>query len=214
MVFRYYGHSLFTITLADGTIILTDPYNRFCRYPRRTLKADIVTVSHHHYDHDALEIIHGRPAVLDEAGYYQPAEGVIATGISTFHDNHFGERRGTNIVFAIDAEDLRVVHMGDLGHLPNDAQREAIGQPDVLLIPVGGTFTMDAEKAAACVDMLKPRITIPMHYQTRFSQDLGIAAVSPFLERMQVNPDPVKECTISKEIIDTLPALLVMDMQE
>jgi len=214
MVLRYFGHALFTITLDNGTVILTDPYNKFCRYPRRELKADIVTISHHHYDHDALEIVQGKPVVLDETGYYLPADGVTVTGVPTFHDNHTGARRGKNIVFSIAAEGLRIVHLGDLGHLPDDTQIEAIGRPDVLLIPVGGTFTLDAERAVRCVELLKPRVTVPMHYKTRFSEDMGIAPVSEFLQLMKACPEPVMECDISKQTIGELPKLLVMSIQE
>ena len=118
----------------------------------------------------------GKPnVVLDEAGYFLPADNVIVTGVSTFHDNHTGARRGKNIVFAIEAEGVRLVHLGDLGHLPDDDQREAIGRPDVLFIPVGGTYTLDAARAKKCVELLNPRLTVPMHYQTRYSEDLGIA---------------------------------------
>lgn len=214
MILRYFGHALFTMTLDGGTTILTDPYGSFCRYPRRSLEADIVTISHHHYDHDALEIVYGKPVVLDEAGYYMPADGIIITGIPTFHDNHEGLRRGKNIVFIIAAEGLRIVHLGDLGHLPDEVQREAIGEVDVLLIPVGGTFTLNAQRAFQCVELLKPRVTVPMHYQTRFSVDLGVATETEFLQLMHICPEPMMECKISKETIGELPKLLLMDIRE
>jgi L-ascorbate metabolism protein UlaG (beta-lactamase superfamily) len=212
MVLRYFGHSLFTVTLESGKVILTDPYNRFCRYPRRELGADVVTISHHHYDHDALEIVRGKPAVLDEAGYYLPADDIVVTGIETFHDNHEGSRRGKNIVFAIETEGVRLVHLGDLGHLPDNAQREAIGRPDVLFIPVGGTFTMDAQRAVRCVEMLNPRMTVPMHYQTRFSEDLGIAPVTDFLQLMGSCPEPMMKFSLNSGTLETLPRLMVMDL--
>ncbi len=214
MVLRYYGHSLFTVTLDSGAVILTDPYNRFCRYPRRELRADVVTISHHHYDHDALEVVIGKPAVLDEAGYYLQGDDVVITGISTFHDNHTGARRGKNIVFAIETEGVRLVHLGDLGHLPDEAQAEAIGKPDVLFIPVGGTFTLDAARAKSCVELLAPRMTVPMHYQTRFSEDLGIASVTEFLQLMGACPEPMMEFSLKQETLESLPKVLVMDLQE
>lgn len=214
MVLRYYGHSLFTVTLDGGTVILTDPYNRFCRYPRRELAADVVTISHHHYDHDALEVVMGKPTVLDEAGYYLPADDIVVTGIETFHDNHEGARRGKNVIFVIDAEGVRLAHLGDLGHLPDDAQIEAIGRPDVLFVPVGGTFTLDAARAVRCVEILNPRMTVPMHYQTRFSEDLGIAPVTEFLRLMGSCPEPVMEFRLQKETLKSLPKVLVMDFQD
>ena len=215
MVLRYFGHSLFTVTLDSGMVLLMDPYNKFCRYPRRELHADIVTISHHHYDHDALEVVQGKPkAVLDEAGYFLPADDVVVTGVSTFHDNHTGSRRGKNIVFAVEAEGVRLVHLGDLGHLPDDAQQEAIGRPDVLLIPVGGTYTLDAVRAKQCVERLNPRLTIPMHYETHYSEDLGISPVSDFLQLMGACPEPVMEYRIGKDRLEKLPGIVVMDIQE
>ena len=130
-----------------------------------------------------------------------PTEEIIVTGVPTFHDNHEGLRRGKNIVFAIEVEDLKIVHLGDLGHLPDEAQQAAIGQPDVLMIPVGGTYTLDAGRALKCVELLKPRVTVPMHYQTRFSEDMGIAPVSEFLQLAGECPEPVMECAVGKETI-------------
>ncbi len=213
MILRYYGHALFTITLDSGMTILTDPYGRFCRYPRRTLDADIVTISHHHYDHDALEIVRGKPLVIDEAGFYSPAHGVSVTGTPTFHDNSKGEDRGVNIVFSIAAEGLHVVHLGDIGHLPDAVQRCAIGKADILLVPVGGTYTLNAAAAVQCVAELGPRICIPMHYQTRFSEDLGVDTEAEFVRLMGKCPEPVMQLKINKETIGDFPELLLMDIQ-
>ncbi|HRX09830.1 MAG TPA: MBL fold metallo-hydrolase, partial [Candidatus Limiplasma sp.] len=95
----------------------------------------------------------------------------------------------------------------------DEAQLEAIGKPDVLFIPVGGTFTLDAQRAARCVEMLSPRMTVPMHYQTRFSEDLGIAPVTDFLSIVGACTEPVMEYRLQQETLDTLPKLLVMDFQ-
>ena len=214
MILRYYGHALFTITLDSGITILTDPYGRFCRYPRRSLDADIVTISHHHYDHDSMEIVRGKPIVLDESGFYTPVRGITVTGTPTFHDDSNGEDRGKNIVFSIAAEGLRIVHMGDIGHLPDRLQQCAIGKVDILLIPVGGTFTLDAEEAVQCVELLKPKVTIPMHYQTRFSMDLGVEPETEFMRLMGECPEPVMQCKIDQDTIGGFPKLLLMDIQE
>lgn len=214
MILRYYGHALFTITLKDKTTILTDPYGRFCRYPRRSLDADIVTISHHHYDHDSLEMVQGRPFVVDEAGYYLPKDDIVLMGVSSYHDNHTGLRRGKNIIFVIEVEGLRIVHLGDLGHLPDEQQQEKIGTPDLLMIPVGGTFTLDASRAKQCVDMLKPRTTIPMHYQTRYSEDLGIATEQEFVQLMGTKAETTAEFIVTTETMASMTSLLVMDIQE
>ena len=214
MILRYFGHSLFTMTLESGVIVLTDPYGSFCKYPERSLDADIVTISHHHFDHDAMEIVRGKPLVLDQEGVYRPADGIDITGILTFHDNQQGLRRGLNIVFAIAAEGLRIVHLGDLGHLPDDAQRAAIGAADLLLIPVGGTYTLDAKKAYECVELLKPRITVPMHYQTRFSGDMSIATEAEFLQLMGACSEPLMELELSRDTVKKYPKIQLIDIQE
>ncbi len=214
MILRYYGHSLFTLTLNNATVILTDPYGSFCRYPARELSADIVTISHHHYDHDSMDIVRGKPIVIDEAGYFLPADDVIITGVPTFHDNHEGTRRGRNVAFSIEAEGMKIVHLGDLGHLPAGAQKEALSGADVLMIPVGGTYTLNPERAYLCVQALAPRVTIPMHYKTRFSEDLGIAPVQEFLDRMGESPKPQKKCKLSKDTIRDMPSLVLMDIVE
>lgn len=213
MILRYFGHSLFTMTFHSGVILLTDPYGSFCQYPERSLDADIVTISHHHFDHDAMESVRGEPLVLDQEGVYRPAQGIVITGIQTFHDTQQGQRRGRNLVFVVEAEGLRIAHLGDLGHLPDDAQREAIGRLDVLLVPVGGTYTLDANKAYECVELLKPRITVPMHYQTRFSRDMSVATEAEFLRLMGVCSEPLMELAISRETLGDYPKLQVMDVR-
>jgi L-ascorbate metabolism protein UlaG (beta-lactamase superfamily) len=214
MILRYYGHSLFTMTLQSGLVLLTDPYGSFCRYPRRALHADVVTISHHHYDHDGMDSVLGDPLVIDEAGEYRPADGVLITGIRTFHDSHEGTRRGRNVVFVMEAEGLRIVHLGDLGHLPDERQKAAIGKPDVLLIPVGGTYTIDAQRAFEVVELLKPGIAIPMHYQTRFSMDLGVAGPAEFLQLMGACTEPQMELALGRDTLDGVAKLVMMDIQE
>ena len=205
---------MFTLTLGSGKVILTDPYGSFCRYSRHSLHADVVTISHHHFDHDAMESVLGQPPVFDEAGEYRPADGLLITGVQTFHDNHEGTRRGKNVVFVFETEGLRVVHMGDLGHVPGEAQLAAIGKPDILLIPVGGTYTINAQRAFACVELIRPRITVPMHYHTRFSADLGIADETEFVQLMGERPDPVMELDITKDTAGSYPKLVLMDLQK
>ncbi|MCE5343444.1 MAG: MBL fold metallo-hydrolase, partial [Eubacteriales bacterium] len=135
MILRYYGHSLFTLTLENGLVMLTDPYGDFYAYPRRKLKADVVTISHHHHDHDAVEMVTGNPAIIDRVGVASPAPGLILTGVPSKHDEQNGVKRGDNLIFIIEAEGLKLIHMGDIGHVLNEQQRYAIGRPDVLMTP-------------------------------------------------------------------------------
>ena len=112
MILRYYGHSLFTLALECGVTLLTDPYGDFFDYPRQRLQADIVTISHHHHDHDAISMVAGNAVVLDQPGGFTPAPGLRVTGIPGWHDTQNGAQRGNNLMFVIETEGLRIVHMG------------------------------------------------------------------------------------------------------
>ena len=212
MILRYYGHSLFTIQLESGYTILTDPYGAFYEYPRRTLHADLVTVSHHHRDHDSLAMVAGVQTVLDKAGRFDPAPGVAAAAIPSWHDDMQGQKRGPNLIFVLEAEGLRIAHLGDLGHVLDAAQVKAIGTVDVLLTPVGGTYTVDAHAAAQNVALLRPRVTIPMHYQTRYSLDMPITDERPFLALMDADPEPMPLCRLTSSDISERPPVLLMQV--
>jgi L-ascorbate metabolism protein UlaG (beta-lactamase superfamily) len=190
MRIKWLGHSAFLLTAADGTRIITDPYvpgsfSGQLRYGPIRETAHAVTVSHHHRDHDGVQQLPGEPAVFDRAGTYK--EGSVSiSGVDTFHDESKGAERGHNVVFvfeepAAEARDtipnaghlghvpaslLRVCHCGDLGHVLSAHQVTAIGKVDVLLLPVGGTFTVDATAAHEVADQLAARVVIPMHYRT------------------------------------------------
>jgi L-ascorbate metabolism protein UlaG (beta-lactamase superfamily) len=152
--------------------------------------ADIVTVSHDHEGHSAVEGVTGSPRVVRGPGEYEIA-GVLITGIQTYHDNQRGACRGRNTAFVIEAENMRLCHLGDLGHLPTPEQVEAMGAVDILLVPVGGVSTLDAAAAAETVSLLEPKLVIPMHYATpattrkldspdRFLKEMGTSpTVSP-----------------------------------
>ena len=214
MILDYYGHDLFTVTLASGTIIATDPYKGLCQYPDRRLKADICTVSHHHSDHDGVEIFEGTPQIIDTPGLHTPLPGVSITGLSTFHDEEQGQKRGSNLVFLIEAEGLRLVHLGDLGHALSPAQAASIGQPDILFLPVGGYYTIDAETALKVMHSLSPKVTIPMHYRTQACAQMPIAPLADFLQLCNVNPEPLPLCRITAEDISQRPSVLPMTTPE
>lgn len=210
MILQYYGHDLFSFTLADGTVIVTDPYGDFYQYPKRTLYADICTISHHHHDHDSVGMLTGDPIVIDTEGAHIPKEGVLVTGVSTFHDVEQGQKHGQNLVFIIEADGLRLVHLGDLGHTLSAAQIAAIQQPDILLLPVGGNYTIDAKAAVKVMQSLAPKVTIPMHYRTRESQAMPIEPVSSFLSLLGVSPEPMPLCRITAQDISERPRVLLM----
>ncbi|MEO0068480.1 MAG: MBL fold metallo-hydrolase [candidate division WOR-3 bacterium] len=184
MKIKWLGHSAFLITADAGTKIITDPYvpgayDNAVGYKRISEKADVVTVSHEHPDHCGSANLPGSPQVLKGTGPWTVA-GIKISGIDTFHDKSGGRERGRNTVFVYEVDNLRIVHLGDLGHIPDEATLKALGRVDVLLIPVGGVFTIDAQEAAKLVSLLKPKVVIPMHYKTP-SLSFQIEGVDGFL---------------------------------
>ena len=166
MLLEYWGHSFFTVTTEKGTVVVFDPYGEFYDYPKRRIAANVCVVSHHHHDHDGVSSLTGEYKLIDTAGKVQPAPDVRLTGIPCCHDHHGGAHRGQNLMFVLESEGLRIAHLGDLGHIPTPAQVRELGRVDVLLLPVGGYYTIDAAQAKAVVDDLAPRVVIPMHYRS------------------------------------------------
>ena len=124
-----------------------------------------MTVSHDHYDHNYVEGVQGDPQIIRSEGEFEVC-GIKIKGVSAFHDEVKGEKRGSIIIYVFEIDGLKICHLSDLGHLLSKAQIEEIGKVDVLLTPVGGTFTIDAEGAVAVVEQLSPKLVIPMHYKT------------------------------------------------
>ena len=159
------GHASFKIR-GKGATIVTDPYNSDMvglKFPKN-IGADVVTVSHDHSDHNAVSNIGGQAFVVRGPGEYE-IKGVHVRGISSFHDGEGGAKRGKNTMYHMEIDNLRLAHLGDLGHILSSGDVEQLGEVDILCIPVGGIFTIDAKAAAQIVHDIEPAIVIPMHYQ-------------------------------------------------
>lgn len=165
MKIQYLGHSSFKLTSSTGTAIVTDPYSSQIGFAMPQVLADAVTISHHHFDHDNAAAVGGNPQVIDGAAT-RNVGGVEIGAIDSFHDNVGGKLRGKNVIFKFRIDGITVCHLGDLGEDCSAGLIERIGQVDVLLIPVGGNYTIDAKTAKEYVDKLAPKIVIPMHYLT------------------------------------------------
>lgn len=169
MEIKYLGHSSFRIKTGKA-VVVTDPFDSdYVGLPFGKIAADIVTISHHHKDHDDVSKITGtdqreKPLVLDAPGEYEALE-VGLVGISSFHDDKEGAERGKNTIFVIQADGVLVAHLGDLGHQLSDKQIEELGVVDVLLIPVGGKYTLDPAGAVKLINAVGPSIVVPMHYK-------------------------------------------------
>jgi len=185
MDIKWYGHSSFLLTTAQGVKIITDPYEPGAydggiAYGPIPDKADIVTVSHDHPDHNYVKGLAGKPTVITGEGRHE-AKGIVIEGVATYHDDSKGAERGGNTIFTIIADGMRVCHAGDLGHILGDTEQQQIGQVDCLLIPVGGFFTIDPKKATTVADQLCPKLIIPMHFKTD-KCGFPIESVDPFLQ--------------------------------
>lgn len=184
MKLTYYAHSSFLVEAADGTRVVLDPYRHGAYggaigYDPIDEPADVVVATHTHDDHGAVDTIPENPLVLVHP-VSQKVGSLQITGVEVAHDGTGGKERGRNTVVILDDGDVRLVHLGDLGHKLDAATVQAIGRVDVLLVPVGGFYTIDHAQAAEVVEALAPRIVVPMHFKTDRA-DLPIGPVEPFL---------------------------------
>jgi L-ascorbate metabolism protein UlaG (beta-lactamase superfamily) len=170
MKVKWLGHSAFLLTSASGTKVLTDPYKSgsydgAVGYGPITAKVDVVTASHKHDDHFCLDGLPKGYECVTSAGEHEAA-GIKIKGVKTYHDTSRGKERGSNVVFVIDIDGIKVCHLGDLGHTLSREEIGAICKVDVLLIPVGGFFTIGPREAVDVMKALAPSVTIPMHFKT------------------------------------------------
>ena len=183
MLIEHIGHAEFLITLESGFRIVTDPYDASTGYPVRPVEADGLLISHQHHDHNAAENVSGHPQIIDFAGVHTLSPDISVTAIMADHDDAGGTKRGKTLLFLLESEKLRLVHLGDLGCLLDGDQLEALGSVDILLIPVGGFYTIDAAQAMEVIRQLDPRVIIPMHYKTPCIAEWPIAGVDGFIRR-------------------------------
>jgi L-ascorbate metabolism protein UlaG (beta-lactamase superfamily) len=187
----WYGQACFLLESAKGTRIVIDPIPGGLGYPLPSgLSADAVTVSHEHGDHNNVQLLVNKPRILrgltvDKKGWVRVAEKVkdiAVRSVGVYHDDVQGAKRGLNTIFVFEVGGVRVAHLGDLGHLLTDQQLSELGSVDVVMIPVGGFFTVDAAAATRVVDQIRPRlIVIPMHYKTDVVTVKELATAEAFL---------------------------------
>lgn len=183
MKIKWYGHASFKITTEKGVRIIIDPYQSgifggAIAYGKVTDEADIVLTTHDHEDHNYTNDIRGKFKHLNKAGAYEE-KGVKIQAIPSYHDTSKGKERGENLIFIINVDGLTVGHMGDLGHILEKDTVKQIGKVDILLLPVGGFYTIDAKEATQTMNDLAPLVTIPMHYRTE-KCNLPIAGIEEF----------------------------------
>ncbi|HBN29321.1 MAG TPA: MBL fold metallo-hydrolase [Clostridiaceae bacterium] len=182
MKIKWLGHSCFKIVSANGIRVLTDPFDDNVGYRLPSVEADIVTISHNHFDHNFVDCVKGNFEVINKIGNFN-VKDIPISGIKTYHDEEMGAKKGENIVYVFNIDNMRICHLGDLGHILTKEQVNMIGKIDILLIPVGGVYTIDAEKAAETVRTLKPSVVIPMHYKTK-ALKFELESADKFLNKM------------------------------
>ena len=188
-------------TGSDGLTLVTDPFDsKYVGLKMPSLEADIVTISHDHEDHNNKSAIRGNPYIVDSAGEYD-VKGVSILGVQSYHDAKEGEERGKNVMSRFEIDGIVVTHLGDLGHVLDNKQLQGLIGTDILIIPVGGVYTLDAKKAAEVVSQIEPRIVIPMHYQTKglTKEFKDIDGVDKFIKEMGIKPTYEEKLKINKK---------------
>jgi L-ascorbate metabolism protein UlaG (beta-lactamase superfamily) len=176
------GHGCFRLRGRSAAVV-TDPFPPSIGLKLPKLDADLVTVSHEHENHNYTQVMRDSYEIRGP-GEYEVA-GVSVVGVPTFHDAEKGAKHGRNTVYLIEIDDVRICHLGDLGHALEDAEAEAISSPDVLLVPVGGHTAINAAQAAEIVRQLEPRFVVPMHYAIP-GLKLELDTLDRFLKEMAV----------------------------
>lgn len=200
MEITYFGHSCFRIK-GKNVALVTDPFSEGMiglKLPK--IAGDIVTISHHHGDHDYIEGVSDVRKVIDGPGEYE-VSGVSIIGVSSFHDNSKGSERGKNTIYVIEIDGFRLAHLGDLGHKLDENQIKQMGNIDILLIPVGGTYTIDAKTAVEVYKQIGPSIIVPMHFKPE-------NASNEILNNLTPVDDFLKESALR---IERLPKLVVKE---
>jgi len=187
MKITYFGHAFFLLDGDEGPTIAIDPYDESIGYPMPSVTADYILASHEHFDHAHLAAVGGKPPALVGAalrGRHELGRAIVEGFPSRHYDDPSGAARGENTVMVVELDGLRVCHLGDLGHVLDQQTAVKLGRIDLLMVPVGGFYTLDVPKVDPLVELLAPRVVIPMHYRTAAVTSPGIlkiAGVDEFL---------------------------------
>ena len=217
MKITWLGHASFLLESRDGTKVVTDPfeagsYDGAVGYPEIDACADIVTVSHEHADHNAVDCVGGEPQVIRDTET-RDIKGVTIRGVNTYHDESKGQDRGRNTIYVMDIDGVSFGHLGDLGHPLSDEELESLGKVDVLFTPVGGYYTIGPEVAKKTAEALGAKVIVPMHYKTE-ALGFPIQPVDDFLKLMDhVDRVGSKSVEINKDELGDEPRVVVLDYQ-
>ena len=212
MEIQWLGHSCFRLRGKDAAIVI-DPFGKDLGYAMGRPSAEILLVSHYHPNHSQVSVVSGDPFLIDGPGEYE-GKRVSVTGVSTFHDSDNGRRRGKNTVYLIEADDLILCHLGDLGHVPTAAQVEQMSDVDILFVPVGGRTTINAAQAAEVVSLLEPRVVIPMHFRTE-AAPLDLDRVDRYLREIGSKPTAEQpKLTVNRASLPAEPQVVLLEYRQ
>lgn len=205
----WHGHSCFEMDFEGGPRVIADPFDAKVGYPVCKAEADVVTNSHAHMDHNYIAELAGNFSRLNRPGRFV-FEDLIVTGVESFHDAEGGAKRGPNILFLYEAEGLKIAHLGDLGHMLDEAQFTALADLDVMLIPIGGFYTIDTETAVEIVRRAKPRIAVAMHFLTA-PMKFPISDEKRFVQLTGARYVGTKEIKITRGNIGEMAGAIVLE---
>ena len=206
MTINWYGQSCFRLE-SKGVSVLIDPFSKEIGLRAPRLNDNIFLVTHDHYDHNNVADVPAESFVIRGPGEYEKA-GIHFEGILSHHDNTQGSQRGLNTIYLIRMEDMRLCHLGDLGHKLTDEQVEQIGDVDILFIPVGGKYTIDGKEAAEVVRQIEPKVIVPMHYKVD-GLNIDIDGPQKFLKEIGIKPEEVETYRIAAKNLPTEEIKLV-----
>jgi L-ascorbate metabolism protein UlaG (beta-lactamase superfamily) len=210
---RWHGHSCFEIS--NEYTLVTDPHDgKSIGIPTPYVKADIVLVSHDHFDHNSTKTVSHNKTIIINEKRKRTIHDIILRGMETFHDTSYGEKRGKNNIYIFTMENMTFAHFGDLGHMLDEKQIHSLGAVDFIMIPIGGTYTLDGKAAWDLVKKIHPRIVIPMHYKIE-GLSLPLAPVDDFLSCVDSEYEVVKvgnQIDIEQEDLPDQPEIWVFTL--
>ena len=208
MTITWFGQSCFRIEAKEGSMLI-DPFSPDIGLKPPKIKDDLVLVSHNHYDHNNVEDAPAETFIIKNPGEYEK-NGIAVLGIHSYHDKTEGKERGPNTIYVIKAEDMTVCHLGDLGQEKLDEKQvEEIGDVDILMIPVGGSYTINYKEALEVISQIEPKIVIPMHYKVK-DLNIEIESADKFVKELGLTPEKVDKFKIVKKNLPDEEEKLVM----
>lgn len=206
----WHGQACFKIKAKNATILI-DPFDAAAtklKAPKDYL-CDVALKTHNHADHNYFAELSGDTVLVEGPGEYE-VKGVSVIGVPSYHDKTEGSERGKNTLYHLQVDGLNIVHLGDLGHVLTEDQIASLGVTDILMIPVGGHYTIDSKEAAQVISQLEPRVIIPMHYAID-GHNPELAELGVFLKEMGAESvEPIAKFSITKDKLPEEPQVVVL----